>query len=75
MASFTSLYDQLPEAVRTTLWAAARAFIAAFIPLAIGAFYAPDFSTSKAALVAAVVAGFAAAVRVVQHAAQGTLRS
>ena len=75
MADIRSYYDQLPEVVRTTLWSAARAFIGAFIVLAPGVLYAPDFNTGKAALIAAVIAGGTAAIRVIQHALQGTLTS
>ena len=75
MASLTSYYDQLPAVVRTTIWSAARAFVGAFIVLAPGILYAPNFSTGKAALVAAVIAGGTAAIRVIQHALQGTITS
>lgn len=73
MASLRDRYQSIPNVVRTTLWSAGRAFVGAFVPLATGIWVAPDFATEKAAFIAALVAGVTAAVRVIQHAGQGTL--
>jgi hypothetical protein len=66
-------WQKLPVVVRTTLFAAGRAFLASLVILLPGILAAPDFSTAKALTIAALIAAAAAAVRVVQHVVQGTV--
>ena len=73
MNAIQQAWAKLPAVVRTTLFSAARAFIGAVIILLPGVLTAPDFGTQKALLIAALIAGGTAAVRVVQHVAQGTV--
>lgn len=81
MASFIdrlkAAYDRLPERVRTVLWSAGRAFVAAFV-LAEPQFVTDlinraPLSTVEALVFATAVAGATAAVRIIQHAVQSWL--
>lgn len=73
--SLKSFYDGLPSLVRTTLWSAGRAFVAALLVVLPAVYVAPDVSTAKGILFSGLIAGVTAAVRVVQHVLQGTVTS
>ena len=73
MDQIRQAWEKLPAIIRTTLFSAGRAFLGAVIALIPGIWAAPDFGTQKALAIAAIIAGATAAVRVVQHAVQGTL--
>jgi hypothetical protein len=57
----------MSDTVKRVLWTAAQAFLAAFLVLAAGIAQAPNLQEAKAALIAAVVAGVAAAVSAVKN--------
>lgn len=53
--------------VRRILWTAAQAFIGAVLVLAPGVLHAPNMETAKSLGVAALVAGFAAAISAIKN--------
>jgi hypothetical protein len=55
------------DTVKRVAWTAAQAFVAAFLVLAPGIFTAPNLDDAKAAAIAAVVAGLAAAVSALKN--------
>jgi len=54
--------------LRRTIWTAAQAFLGAFVVLAPGIWAAPNFDTAKAASIAAITAGVAAAFSALKNA-------
>jgi hypothetical protein len=61
----------MSDTVKRVVWTAVQAFLAAFVVLAPGIANAPDLATARAAAIAAIVAGAAAALSAVKNAIFG----
>lgn len=59
--------DTTKDTIKRAGWTAVQAFIGAFIVLAPGIYQAKNFNDAKAAAVAAVIAGVAAAVSAIKN--------
>ncbi len=62
----------MSDTVKRVAWTAIQAFLAAFLVLSAGVAQAPNLQEAKSALIAAVVAGVAAAVSAVKNLLFGT---